>query len=140
MGSGRKQIAFDLDTNQLKKYYPNENWKNAYRDIKRVMEANGFTWRQGSIYISESGISSAFATKVVEELPKKLPWTNICMRDCVITNIGRSFSQNHLFDKEAGIKPREPIEKDNILPMLEDVVRSDKIENDFDFGDEELEK
>lgn len=107
MANGRKQIAFDLDTKMIKKYYPTENWQNAYRDIKRIMTANGFSWQQGSVYTSDERVSSAYATKVVEEISKKLPWTNRCMRDCVITNIGQSFSQNHLFDKNADIPQRQ---------------------------------
>lgn len=42
MAGGRKQIAFDLDTNYLKIYYPTEHWNHAYRDMKRFMTNNGF--------------------------------------------------------------------------------------------------
>lgn len=31
----RKQIAFDLDTKALEKYYPTDSWQNAYEIIKR---------------------------------------------------------------------------------------------------------
>ena len=41
MEKHRKQIAFDLDTKMLEKYYPTENWRNAYEDIKKHMKANG---------------------------------------------------------------------------------------------------
>lgn len=30
MARGRKQVSFDLDTNMLKEYYPNHNWRKAY--------------------------------------------------------------------------------------------------------------
>jgi virulence-associated protein VapD len=30
MAAGRKQVAFDLDTDALRKYYPSESWNNAY--------------------------------------------------------------------------------------------------------------
>ena len=140
MSKGRKQVAFDLDTNQLKKYYPNEHWTNAYRDIKTFMTKNNFQWEQGSVYISKIALNPHEINAIMCGMVNTFPWLNVCMRDCVVTNIGRSHSQNHIFDKTADIKPRESVEKDNILSMLEDVVRSDKIENDFDFGDEELEK
>ena len=40
MEKHRKQIAFDLDTKMLEKYYPTENWRKAYEDIKSHMKAN----------------------------------------------------------------------------------------------------
>ena len=33
-----KLLTFDLDTNELKKYYPTNNWHNAYEDIKKYMQ------------------------------------------------------------------------------------------------------
>lgn len=38
MAGIRKQIAFDLDTKALEKYYPSDSWQNAYDIIKRHME------------------------------------------------------------------------------------------------------
>lgn len=140
MATGKKQISFDLDTKALKTYYPSGSWKNAYEVIRRYMVNSGFNWLQGSVYVSQKPVASAEVTNILDELIDKNPWLNVCMRDCRETNIGREHSKNYLFDKTADIKPRESVEKDNILSMLEDVVRSDKIENDFDFGDEELEK
>lgn len=114
MPSGRKQIAFDLDTHQLKKYYPTENWQTAYHDIRRIMKLNGFEWRQGSTYISKNSMSLAFATKVIEKMTEELPWSNVCMRDCVVSNIGRSYSQNYLFDKNIDLPQRAAYATENI--------------------------
>lgn len=36
MATTRKQIAFDLDTNALKMYYPAYSWNNAYEVIKSI--------------------------------------------------------------------------------------------------------
>ena len=36
----RRAINFDLDTNELKKHYPDKNYRNAYTDIKKFMEEN----------------------------------------------------------------------------------------------------
>ena len=54
----RKQITFDLDTKALQTYYPKANWRNAYEVIKNHMKNNGFSWIQGSAYISKEPISS----------------------------------------------------------------------------------
>lgn len=102
----RKQIAFDLDTNALKLYYPTESWHGAYEVIKRHMTANGFLWQQGSVYVSEKSMSSINATKIIVALVKKNPWLNVCMRDCLVANIGAEHSQNYLFNKNARIPMR----------------------------------
>ena len=40
-----KLLTFDLDTNELKKYYPTNNWHNAYEDIrKHIQFATPFSW------------------------------------------------------------------------------------------------
>ncbi len=104
MAKYRKQIAFDLDTKALKKYYPGGSWNNSYEIIKRHMLKNGFSWLQGSVYISNEPMTSAEVTNILDELLIKNTWLGICMRDCRETNIGKEHSKNHVFDKYAGIK------------------------------------
>lgn len=99
MAGSRKQIAFDLDTNALKMYYPSESWNNAYDVIKRHMLRYGFVWLQGSVYISKKPMNSTETTRILRMLVRRNPWLNLCMRDCRETNIGREHSKNHLFNK-----------------------------------------
>ncbi len=35
-------IAFDMDTESLKRLYENDSWNNAYADIKAVLRKYGF--------------------------------------------------------------------------------------------------
>lgn len=100
-------MSFDLDTNMLKDYYPSENWRKAYVNIKSFMLNEGFQWQQGSVYISSESLTEAETTAIIKKFIEQEPWLNVCMRDCVIANIGRSHSQNYLFDKNADIQPRE---------------------------------
>ena len=109
MATGRKQVAFDLDTNALKKYYPSDSWNSAYDVIKRHMLNNGFSWQQGSVYISDSPMLSRDVSLAIEVLIQKNPWLNLCMRDCRQTNIGKEHSQNHLFDREISLPARAEI-------------------------------
>lgn len=109
MSESRKQISFDLETSKLKKYYPKERWQSAYYDIRRFMQKNGFEWQQGSVYISEERLSVQSTSKILGTLVDENPWLNVCMRDCVVTNIGRSHSQNYLFDKNADIPQRQKV-------------------------------
>jgi virulence-associated protein VapD len=97
----RKQIAFDLDTSALKSYYSSSNWQHAYDDIKRHMVKNEFKWQQGSVYVSERPMYGNYASAIIVALVVKCPWLNACMRDCVVTDIGKEHNLNHLFDKTA---------------------------------------
>lgn len=109
MAAGRKQVAFDLDTDALKIYYPSESWNNAYDIIKRHMTNNGFNWLQGSVYVSQKPITSAEVTNILDELVQKNPWLNVCMRDCRETNIGREHNKNHIksVDERRNERPKE---------------------------------
>lgn len=109
MGNTRKQITFDLDTNALKIYYPTESWNNAYEIIRKHMIKNGFRWLQGSVYVSENNMKPYHVTRVLDELIKKNPWLNICMRDCRETNIGKEHDINDLFDKNMKVLTRKEI-------------------------------
>lgn len=113
MAATRKQIAFDLDTNALKTYYPSEHWNNAYDVIRRHMEKNDFKWQQGSVYVSNKAMSSYRVARILENLVSKNPWLNVCMRDCRETNIGREHNKNHIFDKNADVLTREELRAQN---------------------------
>ena len=43
-------IAFDLDTDTLKKSYHIASWQNAYNDIAKFLRDQGFDRQQGSVY------------------------------------------------------------------------------------------
>lgn len=106
MPMSRKQVAFDLDTNALKLYYPTESWHGAYEVIKRHMTANGFLWQQGSVYVSKKALPRKAVANIVSELVDKCPWLNVCMRDCRQANIGEEHDVNYLFNKNARISMR----------------------------------
>jgi virulence-associated protein VapD len=106
MAKGRKQITFDLDTKALKIYYPSESWNNSYEVIKRHMVNNGFSWLQGSVYVSNQPMTTTEVTHILDELVIKNPWLNLCMRDCRETNIGKEHDKSHIFDKNAIIPTR----------------------------------
>lgn len=103
----RKQVAFDLDTHELEKYYPTEHWRNAYTVIKKHMWNNGFAWIQGSVYVSEEPMAARICSQIIKNLVKKNPWLNLCMRDCRMTYVGKEHNLNHHFDKAAKILTRD---------------------------------
>jgi virulence-associated protein VapD len=109
----RKQIAFDLDTVALKMYYPGNHWQHAYDDIKRHMTQNGFQWQQGSVYVSKVPLYANSVSKIIKALITTRPWLNACMRDCVVTDIGKEHNLNHLFDKTANVLKRENVKNNS---------------------------
>ena len=103
MAHGRKQIAFDLDTKELERYYPRSHWRSAYKDIKSFMKDNRFEWEQGSVYISKGPMNPLQINALTHKMIAAYPWLNICMRDCVVTNVGQSHELSYLFDKTANL-------------------------------------
>jgi virulence-associated protein VapD len=112
----RKQVAFDMDTAALKEYYPNKSWEHAYDVIKQHMTKNDFQWQQGSVYVSNKPMNPVKVSDILSVLIVKHPWLNVCMRDCVQTNIGKEHSLNNLFDKNANVEKREEKEQPKDKP------------------------
>lgn len=106
----RKQITFDLDTKALQEYYPKENWRDAYKVIKKYMRDNGFEWQQGSVYVSKNEISTRKVSQILRKMAQHNSWLHKCMRDCKVSNVSREYSQNHLFNKKTQIPKRQEIQ------------------------------
>lgn len=64
-------LSFDMAVNDLRKYY-GEPYNNAYYEIKTLLAANGFSWIQGSTYMSQSDDLTALV-KTVMDL-SKIDW------------------------------------------------------------------
>ncbi len=93
----KKQVAFDLDTKMLQRYYPSSDWRRGYEDIKKHMIANGFKWQLGSVYVSLKPLTTFAVSKILKDLTIKHPWIMRCMRDCQETDLGRTHNKNHIF-------------------------------------------
>ena len=108
MGTSRKQIAFDLSQDALKKHYPRrENvqdpqfFKRAYKDIQRFMEANGFERRQYSVYVSMAELTALDVAVLTQKMAEQLPWLRQCVREITATNIGARHSLLGLLRSDA---------------------------------------
>ena len=72
----------DLDNEALAQSYHNEGHKNAYDDIKRVLEGHGFTRQQGSVYFGEvRQVDAVSCVLAVMDLAKAKPWFAPSVRD-----------------------------------------------------------
>jgi len=80
-------IAFDLDTECLKKSYPGANYQNAYGEIRAFLEGHDFTNRQGSLYYGGKKTTMVSAVLAATELGKTFPWLSGCVTDIRILQL-----------------------------------------------------
>ncbi len=74
-------IAFDMDIESLKAAY-GDPYNNAYGEIKKVMEKNGFTRQQGSVYFGDpEKINAVTCVLAAIDLSRTLPWFAASVRD-----------------------------------------------------------
>ncbi len=131
MGSlTRKQISFDIDTTELRKYYPKKSWRDAYKLIKEHMLKNDFKWIQGSVYTSKNFISVYEVMAILGILFKKYPYFHKSIRDIVVTEVGEVFSLNFLLDRDYPILPKNELENigDNALDTSENLSIDEYLE------------
>jgi virulence-associated protein VapD len=73
-------IAFDMDIESLKLNY-GDPYNNAYSEIGKVLQRNGFTRQQGSVYFGNENINAVTCVLAVIEVSKLLPWFATSVRD-----------------------------------------------------------
>jgi virulence-associated protein VapD len=74
-------IVFDLDTSTLENTYPNQSWRNAYADVRRVLEQRGFDWQQGSTYFGNEAVTAVDCVLAVQALKRAYNWFQPSVRD-----------------------------------------------------------
>lgn len=94
-------LAFDLNIDNLKMYYPNKNINQAWDDIKRFMTKNGFEHNQYSAYISKDRITQYKIRSVMRSMYKKLPWFPLCANKVMLSELN---SQEKLLTSITKIK------------------------------------
>ena len=73
-------ITFDMDIESLKLNY-GDPYNNAYGEIRKVLQKQGFTWQQGSVYFGGDTINAVTCVLAVIELSRALPWFAASVRD-----------------------------------------------------------
>ena len=74
-------VTFDIDTNCLSHEYHNQSITNAYGDIRKFMEANGFDWQQGSVYFGDENMTAVKCVITIQKLAATYPWFTACVKD-----------------------------------------------------------
>lgn len=73
-------IAFDLKIDDLKKHY-GDPYNGAYDEIRQELEALGFEWTQGSVYINSDNTNSLTTVyKAINRL-SQIDWFKKSVRD-----------------------------------------------------------
>ena len=80
-GGSMYAIVFDLDTSTLENTYPNMSWRNAYADVRRVLEQRGFDWQQGSTYFGNDSVTAVDCVLAVQALKRAYNWFQPSVRD-----------------------------------------------------------
>jgi virulence-associated protein VapD len=76
-------IAFDLDTDTLKKAYDNESYNNAYADIRRVLTTkHNFKWQQGSVYFGDpEKVNAVSCVLAIMDVSRAFEWFAPSVKD-----------------------------------------------------------
>jgi len=73
-------ISFDMDIESLKLNY-GDPYHNAYSEIRKVLQKQGFTWQQGSVYFGGESINAVTCVLAAIELARALPWFSSSVQD-----------------------------------------------------------
>ena len=73
-------IAFDMDIEALRANY-GDPYNNAYLEIRRVLQRQGFTWQQGSVYFGGEAVTAVTCVLAAQDLARSLPWFAASVRD-----------------------------------------------------------
>ena len=71
----------DLDTAALEQTYPEQSLRDAYQDIRRVLEIKGFDWQQGSTHLGNERVTAADCVLAVQDLKRAYDWSVPSVRD-----------------------------------------------------------
>lgn len=87
----RVSIYFDLDTKKLRDVYERTkgvSYTNAYLDIRRYMENEGYVHEQGSVYHSIDGKTNMDVIRCITEFQEKESWFANCVKKISYAQIG----------------------------------------------------
>ncbi len=99
-------IAFDMDVEQLRVHY-GDPYKNAYLEIRRVLEEHQFQWQQGSVYFGGPEVSAATVMLAVIDLTSRLPWFAAAVRDIRMLRIEELNDLMPVVERVAGLREND---------------------------------
>ena len=103
-----KALNFDLDTHQLKEYYPGTDYHHAYEDLRKFFGQQGFSHRQGSGYLSNHKMDSSEIYDLMDLINEKMPWMKKCVHIIDVTNVGNQYGLVELLKKSENLEIEDP--------------------------------
>ena len=73
-------ITFDMDKTCLSDSYGG-SYNNAYLDIGKVLNNNGFIRQQGSVYFGNENTTSVDCVIAIQQLTTQYDWFAVCVKD-----------------------------------------------------------
>ena len=67
-------ITFDLTGSVLEEMYPNQSRRDAYADVRKVLQKYGFERQQGSVYFGNDAVDAVRCVLAVQELSRTYDW------------------------------------------------------------------
>lgn len=83
-------IAFDFDTEKLKKNYPGPSWQNAYGEVRKFLADKGFKNQQGSVYYGDDTVTQTTAVLAAVELSREYSYIRDSIEDIRILALIRA--------------------------------------------------
>ena len=129
----RKCLEFDLSKDKLAECGFKVNSKSVkeklepYTQIRRVMEAQGFEHRQGSVYYSREKLSQEDVHEALKTLAGSLPWFNNCIKKFDTTNVSDTHDIRREFSEIAA--EIEKTKSDELLDL--DVEKNANLDESF---------
>ncbi len=101
--SGRSRVyavTFDFDVEMLERLYHNESWRNAYSDVRRFLEENGFENKQGSVYFARDDIDALECAAVIQDLADTYDWFTPSLKDIRMLRIEENNDLMTILDRK----------------------------------------
>ena len=83
-------ITFDFDMEVLEKLHHNASRCDAYADVRRFLEDNGFENKQGAVYLAVGDISAVECVATVQDLSDEFDWFTPSLRDIRMLRIEKN--------------------------------------------------
>ena len=84
-------IKFELKILELRTYYSEHSYNNAFKELRAFLKDRGFSTQDGNIYFGDiDKINMVTCVLVVMEMSKKFSWFKKCVSKIVMLRIEES--------------------------------------------------
>ena len=104
----RRQVYLRLSEQKLKKYYPRPKftlnpkyYRKAWKDIEKIMTAQGFECKNHSLYISTEPVTNSKVNIIINAMGKNLKWFPKCLTAIDVESVGKQRDLTGYFRKVA---------------------------------------